>query len=193
MLTSFSMLGRHFISLNGEMIVQSMSSITTQPIIKCKSRTCLKVHAVSIIAVQTPPNLELHKLYECGEKLQLPEDVILPEVQHKFDHKMLLELKIPLLNTNERDVFIAKNTTIMTLQVTDKVQELCSFKWRKLDDTQEQTTLKIAHLEETKQSHKNVLPPMPQTRLQIEADKKDHPKCLKHTYLKKQSRSCTHY
>ena len=61
-LTSFSMSGRHFISLNGEMIAQSVSSITTQPFIKWKSRTCLKAHAVSIIAVQTPPNLELQKL-----------------------------------------------------------------------------------------------------------------------------------
>ena len=93
------------------------------------------MHAVTIIAIQTPPDLELHKLYECGEKLQLPEGVIPPDVQHKFSHKMLLELKIPLLNTNERDVIITKNTAIMTLQATDKVQEVCSFKWRKLDDT----------------------------------------------------------
>ena len=63
------MSGRHFISLNGKMIVQSVSSITTQYIIKCKRRTCLKAYAVTIIAVQTPPNLDPHKLYECGEKL----------------------------------------------------------------------------------------------------------------------------
>ena len=49
MLTSFSTSGRHFISLNGEMIAQSVSLITTQPIIKCKGRTCLKMHAVTII------------------------------------------------------------------------------------------------------------------------------------------------
>ena len=36
MLTSFSTLGGHYISLNGEMIAQSVSLITTQPIIKCK-------------------------------------------------------------------------------------------------------------------------------------------------------------
>ena len=50
-LTSFSMSGRHFISFNGEMIAQSVSLITTQPIIKWKSRTCLKAHAVTVIAV----------------------------------------------------------------------------------------------------------------------------------------------
>ena len=127
MLNSFSTLCRHFISHNGEMIVHSVSLITTQPIIKCKSRTCLKVHGVTIISVQTPPNLEPHKLYEYGDKLQLPKGVILPEVQHKFDHKMPLELQIQLLNTKERDVFIAKNTAIMTLQATDKVQEVYSF------------------------------------------------------------------
>ena len=138
------------------MIVQSVSSITTQPIIKCKSRTCLKVHAVTIIAVQTPPNLEPHKLYECGQKLQLPKGVIPLEVHHKFSHKMPLELKIPLLNIKERDVFIAKNTAIMTLQATDKVQEVCSFEWRKLDDMQEQIALEVAHLEEIKQSQECV-------------------------------------
>ena len=80
MLTGFSTLGRHFISLNGEMIVQNVSLITTQPIIKCKCRTCLKVYAVTIIAVRTPPNLDPHKLYECGEKVQLPEGIIALEV-----------------------------------------------------------------------------------------------------------------
>ena len=137
MLTSFSMLGRQFISLNGEMKVQSVSSITTQPILKCKSRTCLKAYAVTIIAVWTPPNLDPHKLYECGEKLQLPEGVMALEVQHKFDHKMPLELKIPLPNTKKRDVCITKNTAIMTLQATNKVQDICSFEWRKWDDTRE--------------------------------------------------------
>ena len=57
MLTGFSTLGRHFISLNGKMIAQSVSLITTQPIIKCKSRTLLQAYAVSIISVKTPPNL----------------------------------------------------------------------------------------------------------------------------------------
>ena len=87
MLTGFSMLGRHYISLNGEMIVQSVSSIIAQPIFKCKSRTCLKTYAVTIIAVQTPPKLDLHKLYKYGEKLQLPEGVIALEVQHKLNLK----------------------------------------------------------------------------------------------------------
>ena len=31
-------------------------------------------------------------------------------------------------------------------------------------------------MEEMKQTHKNLLLPMPQTSLQIEADKKDHPR-----------------
>ena len=66
-LTGFSTLGRHFISLNVKMTAQSVSSITTQPIIKCKGRTHLQVYAVTIISVKTPPNLDPQKLYECGE------------------------------------------------------------------------------------------------------------------------------
>ena len=62
MLTSFSTLGRHFILLNGKMIVQSVSSITIQPIIKCKSRTHLQAYPVTIISIKTPPNLDPQKL-----------------------------------------------------------------------------------------------------------------------------------
>ena len=125
------------------------------------------MYAVSIIAVWTPPNLDPHTLYECREKLQLPEGVTAPEVQHKFNHKMPLELKIPLLNTKKRDVCITTNTAIMTLQANE-VQDICSFKWRKWDDTQEPVAPEAAHLEETKQSHKSLLLPMPETSLQIE-------------------------
>ena len=115
-LTGFSMSGRHFISVNSEMIVQSVSSITTQPIIKCKHRICLQTYAVTIISVKTPPNLDLQKLYECCERLQLPEGVVAPQVQHRLDHTMPFELKIPLFNTNKSDLYITKNTSIMTLQ-----------------------------------------------------------------------------
>ena len=130
----------------------------------------------------------------CGEKLQFPEAVITLEVQHKFGHKMPLELNIPLLNTYKRDVCITKNTAIMTLQATDEVQEICSFKWRKLDDTQKLVTLEVAELEETKQSHKNLLPPIPQTSLQIEADKKDYQRIkMPEAYVPKEAKEklCT--
>ena len=80
MLTSFSMSGRHFISLNGKMIAQSVSSITIQPVIKCKSRIHLQVYAVTIISVKTLPNLDPQKLYKCGERLSLPEGVVAPQV-----------------------------------------------------------------------------------------------------------------
>ena len=59
MLIGFSMSGRHFISLNGKMIAQSVSLITTQPIKKCKSRTHLQAYEVTIISVKTPSNLDM--------------------------------------------------------------------------------------------------------------------------------------
>ena len=131
MLIRFSTSGRHFILLNGKMTAQSVSSITTQLIIKCKSRTHLQVYAVTIISVKTPPNLDQPKLYKCGERLQLPEGVIAPRVQHKLDHKMQLELQIPLLNTNKSDVYMSKNTSIMTLHEACEVQDMCNVEWEK--------------------------------------------------------------
>ena len=67
-----------------------------------------------------------------------------------------------------------KNTAIMTLQATNKVQDICSFKWRKWDDTWEPVMPEATHPEETKQSHKSLLPHMPETSIQIEANKKKH-------------------
>ena len=71
------------------------------------------------------------------ERLQLPEGVVASRVQHKLDDKMPLELKIPLLNTNKSDVYITKNTSIMTLQVTSKVQDICNLEWERQVDMQE--------------------------------------------------------
>ena len=140
-----------------------------------KNRTCLQAYAVTIISVKTPPNLDPQQLYECGERLQLPEGVVALQVQHKLDHKMPTELKIPLLNTNKRDVYITKNTAIMTLQATSKVQDICSLEWRRQVDTQDPAP-KVTQPEVIRQSHKSLLPHMPETNLQIEADKKDHEK-----------------
>ena len=46
-----------------------------------------------------------------------------------------------------------------------------------------------AFLEETKQSHKNLLLPMPEISLQIEADKKDHQRVkMSEAYVPKEAK-----
>ena len=172
MLIVFSTLGRHFILLNGKMNVQSVSLITTQPIIKCKSRTYLQAYAVTIISVKTPPNFDLQNLYECGGGLQLPEGGVTPKVQHKLDHKMPLELKIPLLNTNKFDVYITKNTSIMTLHETCEVQDICNIEWERRVDTRGRVP-EVTCPESIRQN-KDLVPPMPESNLQIDTNKKDY-------------------
>ena len=51
---------------------------------------------------------------------------------------------------------ITKNTAIMTLQATNKVQDICSFKWRKWAHTQDPVVPEAAHPERIKQSHEFV-------------------------------------
>ena len=133
---------------------------------------CLQAYAVNIISVKTPPNLDAQKLYGCSERLQLTEGVIAPQVQHKLDHKMQLELKIPLLNTNELNVYITKNTPIMTLHGTCEVQDICNIEWEKCIETQD-IAPKVTCPEANRQ-HKDLLPPMPKWNLQIKANKKDY-------------------
>ena len=86
--TGFSITGRHFLSANGQMVAQSISKPTIEPIIKTKGKIKLNPHSITIVSVKTPPNIDASHVYKLNLKFPLPSDVILIDVIHKFDHKI---------------------------------------------------------------------------------------------------------
>ena len=85
---------------------------------------------------------------------------------------MPLELKIPLLNANKSDVYLTKNASVMTLQAASKVQDISNLEWERRVDTRDPAP-EVTCLEAIRQNN-DLLPPMPECNLQIEANKKDY-------------------
>ena len=79
-----------------------------------------------------------------------------------------------MLNTNESNMYIIKNTPIMSLHETCEVQDICNIEWKKHIDTRD-IAPEVTHPEANRQ-HKDLLPPMPECNLQIKANKKDYNK-----------------
>ena len=79
-------MGRHFLFINGQIIVQSITTPTIEPIIKNKGKIKLNPHSITIVSVKTPPNIDTSHVYELNHKFPLTSGVILIDVIHKFDH-----------------------------------------------------------------------------------------------------------
>ena len=62
--TGYSTTGKHYITINGQVIVQSVSQALDYPIIKTKGRVTLPAVSISIIEVKTPKLTNTTVLYE---------------------------------------------------------------------------------------------------------------------------------
>ena len=97
----YSTTGKHYITVNGEMIAEAISQVTDNPIIKTKGKITLPPVSVSIINVKMPPLCNTNNIYKLNlSTFQLPEGVIPLDVIHTVDHKAPQNLNIPILNTN---------------------------------------------------------------------------------------------
>ena len=124
MSTGFSITGRHFLSVKGHMVAQSVNTPTLEPIIKTKGKIKLNPYATSIISNKTPPNIDINHVCELNHKFSLPSGVIPIDVIHTFDHKIPWELKILIFNTNNSVTNITKNTAIVSLRSTEMVDNI---------------------------------------------------------------------
>ena len=66
-------MGKHFITINGQVTVQLVSQALDYPIIKIKGRVTLPPVSISIIEVKTPKLTNTTDLYEMNaDTFQLP-------------------------------------------------------------------------------------------------------------------------
>ena len=169
--TGFSITGRHFLSVNGQMVVQSIPTPTIEPIIKTKGKVKLNPHSITVVSVKTPQNIGASHVYKLNHKFPLPSGVIPIDIIHKFDYKIPWELKIPILNTNNNVTNITKSTTLVSLRSAEKVDNIFS-----LDGDIRQLAVKeVLDQQKTQEQVNDLLPEMPQTNMQLEADKPNHP------------------
>ena len=93
------------------------------------------------------------------------------DVVHKFDNKVPHKLKIPVLNTNNNIASITKNTALVSLRLAENVNSIFSLDWDTLLQTRQLTVEEVLHQQWTQEQAHNLLLEMPQTNLQLEADK----------------------
>ena len=106
----FLITGRHYITINGEMIAQSVSQATNYPILKSKCKVTLPPISVSVLEIKTPMVPDTNNLYELNiDMFLLPEGVIPLDVLHRMDHKTPKTLNIPIINTNNTTCSLTKN------------------------------------------------------------------------------------
>ena len=109
--TGYLTTGKHYITINGQIIVWLVSQPLDYLIIKRKGRVTLPPVSVSIVEVKTPKLTNTTNLYKMNaETFKLPKGIILLDVLHRVDHKTQQHLNIPVLNTNNVPCSIGKNT-----------------------------------------------------------------------------------
>ena len=154
--TGFSITGRHFLSVNGQIVVQSIPTPTIEPVIKNKDKINLNPYSITVDSVKTPPNIDTSEVYELNHKFLLPSSMIPINVVHKFDNKVPCELKIPILNTNNNIANITKNTAL-SLRPVEKVT-IFSLDWDTLPQTRQLAVEEVLDHQKSKEQVHNLLP-----------------------------------
>ena len=112
--TGHSITGRHYITINGEMIAQSISQATPNPILKLKRLPM----SVSVVEIKIPTVPNTNNLYELNfDMFQLPEGDIPLDVLHRRDHKTPKTLNIPIRNVSNTPCSLTKSSPITTLSI----------------------------------------------------------------------------
>ena len=131
--TSYLTTGKHYITINGQVITQSISQPLDYPIVKMKGRITLLPVSVSIVEVKTSKltnTTNLHKMNAVTAQLQ--EGVILLDVLHRVNHTALQHLNVPVLNTNNVSCSIDKNMPIASMHPAGRCEEVQEVSWNSL-------------------------------------------------------------
>ena len=119
------------------MVAQSMPTPTIEPIVKNKGKIKLNPHSITAVSVKTPPNVDTSQVDKLNHRFPLPGGMIPIDIVHKFDDKVPCELKISILHTNNNIANITKNTALVSLRPTEKVDNIFSLDWDTLLQTKQ--------------------------------------------------------
>ena len=156
--TGFSVTGRYFLSVNWQMVAQSIPTLTVAPIIENKGKINLSPHVITVVSVKIPTNINTSQIYKINYKFPLPCSIIPIDVVHKFDNKVPHELKISILNTNNN--IASKNMALVSLRPTEKVDSIFSLNWDTLLQTRESAVEEVLDQQQMPEQVHDLLPEM---------------------------------
>ena len=131
--TSYSTTSKHYITINGQVIVQSALPALDYPIIKTKGKVTLQPMLMSIIEVKTPKISNTSYLYEVSaDTFQLQVGIVLLDILHRVDHKTPQHLNILFLIVNNVSCSIGKNMPIASMYPVRRCEEVQEVTWSRL-------------------------------------------------------------
>ena len=131
--TSYLTTGKHYITIKGQVIIQSILQPLDYPIVKTNGRITLPPVSIPVIEVKTPKLTNTTDLYKMNAvTAQLPEGMILLGVLHRVNHKTPQYLNIPVLNTNNVSCSISKNMSIVSMHPVVTCEEAQEVSWNNL-------------------------------------------------------------
>ena len=128
--TGYSTTGKHYITINGQVIAQAFLQTTDYPIIKTKGKVTLPPMSVSIKTPTIPNTTNLFELN--ADTFQLSSGVILLDILHRVNHKTCQHMNIPIINTKNDPCNIGKNMLIVSLCPVGKCSEAQEVIWSRL-------------------------------------------------------------
>ena len=131
--TGYSTTGKHYITINRQVIAQSILQTLDYPIIKTKGKVTLPSMSVSIIEVKIPKIPNTTNLYKVNANtFQLPEEIILLDILHMVNHETPQHLNIHVLNAKNVPCSNDKNMPIAPMCSIGKCEEVQEISWSRL-------------------------------------------------------------
>ena len=128
--TGYSTTGKHYITINRQVIAQLILQGLNYPIIKTKGKVTLLPMSVSILEVKTPKISNTTNLYELSaDTFQLSEGIILLDILHRINCKTQQHLNIPVLNANNIPCNIGNNMPIVSMHPVGKCEGVQKVSW----------------------------------------------------------------
>ena len=131
--SGYSTTGKHYITINGQVIAQLALQTLDYLIVKTKGKVTLPPMAVCIIEVKTPKICNTTNLYEVNaDTFHFPEGIILLYILHRVNHKTLQHLSTTALNTNNVQISMGKNLPVASMHPMGKCKEAQEVSWDRL-------------------------------------------------------------
>ena len=118
--------GKHLLTIKNKFLTLSLTLQSPNQLIKTKGQCTLQSRSITGISVKTPRNIQANNLLEITFARQLPKGLIPLDVLYNIEHTQPQVMLIPLLNSMNTVIKLAKNTILGSVNKVDNVDSVQS-------------------------------------------------------------------
>ena len=100
--------GKYFLTINNKFLALSITPQSSKQLVITKGQCTVQGRSITWMSVKMPRNIQVNSLFEITLDRQLPKGLICLDVLHNIQHKQPQEMLVPLINTMNLVVKLAK-------------------------------------------------------------------------------------